>query len=181
MGYRSQVAGCFSVDRVRKEIPNRTDVNGDPKYEYDYDKAKFKEMVGFIKLSRFWELWNSKPDSESFGWKDGAFILYGSDWKWYPDYDDVKAWDELWESMQEVEGISGYFVRVGEEQADIEEMEFGDDPCTDYFHAFSAMQFDGDSFLGERQTDDEENKAKQAPTNQEKESCGSSVADTTQA
>ena len=83
--------------------------------------------------------------------------------------------------MQEVEGISGYFVRVGEEQADIEEMEFGDDPCTDYFHAFSAMQFDGDSFLGKRDTDDEEDKAEQASTNQEEKPCGSSVADTTQA
>ena len=174
MGYRSQVAGCISVDREE-----RHDEHG-KSYSY-YDKAKFKEMIGFIKLSRFWELWNSKPDSESFGWKDGAFILYGSDWKWYPDYDDVKAWDELWESMQKVEGISGYFCRVGEEQNDIEEMEFGDDPCTDYFHAFSALSFDGDSFLGERQTDDEENKAEQAPTNQEKESCGSSVADSAQA
>ena len=181
MGYRSQVAGCFSVDRVRREIPNRTDVNGDPKYESAYDMTKFKEMIGFIKLSRFWELWNGKPDSESFGWKDGAFILYGADWKWYPDYDDVKAWDELWESMQKVEGISGYFVRVGEEQNDIEEMEFGDDPCTDYFHAFSALSFDGDSFLGKRDTDDEEDKAEQASTNQEEKPCGSSVADTTQA
>ena len=174
MGYRSQVAGCFSVDREE-----RHDEQG-KSYSY-YDKAKFKEMVGFIKLSRFYELWNTKPDDESFGWEDGYFILYGSDWKWYEDYEDVKAWNELWHSMRQVEGISGYFCRVGEEQNDIEEMEFGDDPCTDYFHAFSAMQFDGDSFLGERQTDDEENKAKQAPTNQEKESCGSSVADTTQA
>ena len=174
MGYRSQVAGCISVDRVSK-------VDEQGKSCSYYDMTKFKEMIGFIKLSRFWELWNSKPDSESFGWKDGAFILYGSDWKWYPDYDDVKAWDELWESMQKVEGISGYFVRVGEEQADIEEMEFGDDPCTDYFHAFSAISFDGNDFLGKRDTDDEENKAEQAPTNQEKESCGSSVADSAQA
>ena len=176
MGYRSQVAGCFSVDREE-----RHDEQG-KSYSY-YDKAKFKEMVGFIKLSQFYQLWQveNTADADSFGWKDGAFILYGSDWKWYEDYEDVKAWNELWESMQKVEGISGYFVRVGEEQADIEEMEFGDDPCTDYFHAFSAMQFDGDSFLGKRDTDDEEDKAEQASTNQEEKPCGSSVADTTQA
>ena len=176
MGYRSQVAGCISVDREE-----RHDEHG-KSYSY-YDKAKFKEMVGFIKLSQFYQLWQveNTTDADSFGWKDGAFILYGSDWKWYPDYPDVQAWNKLWDSMQEIEGISGYFVRVGEEQADIEEMEFGDDPCTDYFHAFSALSFDGDSFLGKRDTDDEENKAEQAPTNQEKESCGSSVADTTQA
>ena len=175
MGYRSQVAGCISVDREE-----RHDEQG-KSYSY-YDKAKFKEMVGFIKLSRFWELWNGKADSDSFGWKDGAFILYGSDWKWYPDYDDVKAWDELWESMQKVEGISGYFVRVGEEQADIEEMEFGDDPCTDYFHAFSAMQFDGDSFLGKRDIDDyEKEQGEQTQTNTQEKSCGGSVAQSAQA
>lgn len=167
MGYRSQVAGCISVDSFNSDN--------------EQDKAKFKEMIGFIKLSRFWELWNGKPDSDSFGWKDGCFVLYGNDWKWYPDYDDVKAWDELWESMQKVEGISGYFCRVGEEANDIEEHNFGDDPCTDYFHAFSAMQFDGDDFLGKRQTDDEENQAEQAPTNPQEKSCGSSVADSAQA
>ena len=174
MGYRSQVAGCFSVDREE-----RHDEQG-KSYIY-YDKAKFKEMVGFIKLSQLYEFWSNSTDQDAFGWKDGAFILYGSDWKWYPDYEDVKAWDKLWENMHNIEGISGYFVRVGEERNDVEEMEFGDDPCIDYFHAFSAMQFDGNDFLGKRQTDDEEDKAEQAPTNQEKESCGSSVADSAQA
>jgi len=170
MGYRSQVAGCISVDRVRK---------GD---EYDYDKVKFKEMIGFIKLSRFWELWNSKPDSESFGWKDGAFILYGSDWKWYPDYDDVQAWNELWNSMQDIEGISGYFCRVGEETDDIETEEFGDDPCYDFFQPFSALDFSGESFLGKRDTDDyEEKQGEQAQANPQEESCGGSVANSAQA
>jgi len=174
MGYRSQVAGCFSVDTKQT-----TDENGT--VSVDYDRAKFKEMIGFIKLSRFWELWNSKPDSESFGWQDGAFILYGSDWKWYPDYDDVKAWDELWESMQKMEGISGYFCRVGEEHGDTEQDEFGDDPCTDFFYPVSGLHFEGESFLGKRVTDDEENKAEQASTNPQEESCGSSVADSAQA
>lgn len=174
MGYRSQVAGCFSVDREE-----RHDEQG-KSYSY-YDKAKFKEMVGFIKLSEFYEFWSNSTDQDAFGWKDGAFILYGADWKWYPDYEDVKAWDKLWESMQNIEGISGYFVRVGEERDDVEEMEFGDDPCTDYFHAFSAISFDGNDFLGKRDTDVEENKADQASTNQEEKPCGSSVADSAQA
>jgi|TARA_R110000822_G_scaffold77095_3_gene185142 hypothetical protein len=174
MGYRSQVAGCFSVDRVSK-----LDEQG-KSYSY-YDKAKFKEMVGFIKLSRFYELWNTKPDDESFGWEDGYFVLYGSDWKWYPDYSDVQAWNELWYSMRQVEGISGYFCRVGEESDDIEEHNFGDDPCYEFFHTYSALSFDGNDFLGKRQTDDEEEQGEQASTNQEEKPCGSSVADTTQA
>jgi hypothetical protein len=174
MGYRSQVAGCISVDREE-----RHDEQG-KSYSY-YDKAKFKEMIGFIKLSRFYELWNTKSDAESFGWEDGYFILYGSDWKWYEDYEDVKAWDELWESMQQVEGISGYFCRVGEESDDIEEHNFGDDPCYEFFYTSSAITFDGNDFLGKRVTDDEENKAEQASTNPQEESCGSSVADSAQA
>jgi hypothetical protein len=174
MGYRSQVAGCFSVDREE-----RHDEQG-KSYSY-YDKAKFKEMIGFIKLSRFYELWNTTFDAEAFGWEDGYFILYGSDWKWYEDYEDVKAWGELWHSMRQVEGISGYFCRVGEESNDIEEHNFGDDPCYEFFHTCSAITFDGNDFLGKRQTDDEEDQADQASTNQEEKPCGSSVADTTQA
>ena len=158
MGYRSQLAGCISVDVVRRE-----DEKGS--HYFDYDRAKFKEMIGFIKLSRFYELWqiNNTADADSFGWQDGKFILYGNDWKWYPDYDDVKAWNELWEQMQSIEGISGYFVRVGEENDDIEEMQFGDDPCYDHFHAFSALSFDGEDYLGKRDTD-EEGQTEQAQT-----------------
>jgi hypothetical protein len=155
VGYRSQVAGIFSVDVHRVE-----DEKGSVHYEYD--QAKFKEMIGFIKLSRFWELWNQNGDSEHFGWRNGKFILYGADWKWYPDYEDVKAWNELWENMQEIEGISGYFCRVGEETDDIETEEFGEDPCYDYFHAFSAIQFDGEDYLGKRETDVKEEQTEQA-------------------
>jgi hypothetical protein len=161
MGYRSQLAGCISVDTVRKE-----DERGS--HYFDYDRAKFKEMIGFIKLSRFYELWqiNNHSDADSFGWQNGKFILYGSDWKWYPDYEDVQAWNELWENMQDIEGISGYFVRVGEENDDIEEMQFGDDPCYDHFHAFSALQFDGEDYLGKRDTDEAETTKEDTATTQ---------------
>ena len=148
MGYRSQVAGIISVDKHRVE-----DERGS--LCYDYDRAKFKEMIGFIKLTKFYELWNIEENNDHFGWKDGCFILYGNDWKWYPDYPDVQAWDEMWDAMQAIEGISGYFVRVGEERDDVVEIEFGDDPCYDYFHAFSTLSFEGDDYLGTRNTDEE--------------------------
>ena len=45
----------------------------------------------------------------------------------------VTAWDELWEDMQGVEGVSGYFCRVGEEVNDIVEDNFGDEPDYDAF------------------------------------------------
>ena len=169
MGYRSQVAGGFSVNTVVKQ-----DEKGS--HYHDYDRAKFKEMVGFIKLSRFWELWNSKPDADSFGWQNGKFILYGSDWKWYPDYEDVKAWNDLWHSMQEVEGISGYFVRVGESADDIEESQFGDDPCTDHFYPFTGIDFTGEDFLGRRDTDDEEGQDDKAQTDTQPDCAGANHA-----
>jgi hypothetical protein len=161
MGYRSQLAACISVDVVRRE-----DERGS--HYFDYDKAKFKEMIGFVKLSKFYELWqiHNTADAESFGWQNGKFILYGNDWKWYPSYPDVQAWDELWENMQDIEGISGYFVRVGEENDDIEEMQFGDDPCYDHFHAFSALQFDGEDYLGKRDTDEAETTKESTATTQ---------------
>ena len=74
MGYRSHVAGCISVDKVLIKPESGESY-------YDYDKAKFKEMIGFIKLSRFWELWSNSTDQDCFGWKDGCFVLYGADWK----------------------------------------------------------------------------------------------------
>jgi hypothetical protein len=161
MGYRSQLAACISVDVVRKE-----DEQGSPYFEYD--KAKFKEMIGFIKLSKFYELWqiHNTADRDSFGWQNGKFILYGNDWKWYPSYPDVQAWDEMWENMQDIEGISGYFVRVGEENDDIEEMQFGDDPCYDHFHAFSALHFDGEDYLGKRETNEAETTQESTATTQ---------------
>jgi hypothetical protein len=110
-------------------------------------------------------------DADSFGWKDGAFIMHGNDWKWYPDYPDVMAWNEMWESMQEIKGISGYFCRVGEELDDIETEEFGDDPCYDYFQPFTALSFEGDDYLGKRDTD-EEGQTEQAQTHTDSQPCG---------
>ena len=86
---------------------------------------------------------------------EGKFVFYGADFKWYPDYADVKAFHDMFNQLSDIEGISGYFMRVGEESGDIEEDNFGDDPCYDYFHSFQAMNFDGDEYLGERITDEE--------------------------
>lgn len=151
MGYRSQVAGVFSVDSFNSDN--------------EQDRAKFKEMIGFIKLSTFWELWNNQENEDHFGWEEGAFVLYGADWKWYESFPDVQAWNDLWDQMKEIKGISGYFCRVGEELDDIEEREFGEHPCHDFFYPFSALSFDGDHFLGKRNTDAKEEQTEQAPAN----------------
>jgi len=53
-------------------------------------------------------------------------------------------------------------LRVGEESGDVEEEEFGDDPCYDYFHHFTAMDFTGEAYLGKRNTDEEGQNAQDA-------------------
>lgn len=147
MGYRSSVACVISVDRVRHEV------DGMP--YYTYSKDKFKQMIGFIKLSRFWELWSNSTDQNSIGWHDGYFVLYGEAWKWYPDYEDVRAFHDLFNQLSDIEGISGYFMRVGEESGDVEEDHFGDDPDWSMFHSYTGMTFNGEEFLGKRNTDEE--------------------------
>jgi hypothetical protein len=160
MGYRSQVACCISVDVIRHEGEGG-------KVSFTYDKDKFKQMVGFIKLSKFYELWTTTDqDKECFGWRNGNFLFYGEAFKWYPDYADVKEFHKMFNQMQEIEGVSGYFLRVGEENGDIEEEQFGDDPCYDYFHAYSGISFDGDHYLGKRETDDEKPQAQDATATQ---------------
>ena len=151
MGYRSQIGAVLSVDGW----------NGEPEDIAKY-KLKYKEMIGFIKLSEFYRVMQEE-DKDCIGWRAGEFYFYAQDWKWYPQYEVVQAWDKLWASMQEVEGISGYFVRVGEQADDLEQDQFGDDPCSDYFYPFTGIDFTGEDFLGKRDTSEEE-QAEQAQT-----------------
>lgn len=158
MGYRSEIAFCISVNQVKKEAENGS-------HYWDYDKAKFKKMVGFFKLTKFYEIATSseydliKSKEPSLGWKDGNIVFYASQWKWYDGYTLVDACDEMWNQMQDIEGISGYFLRVGEgdgSQMDVEDKEFGDDPCYQLFSPYASMSFDGGHILGEQDTDEQE-------------------------
>jgi hypothetical protein len=88
--------------------------------------------------------------------------MYGGGWKWYPDYEDVREFHKMFNQIGQIEGISGYFLRVGEESGDVETEEFGDDPCYDYFYSFQAMDFQGQDYLGKRETDDEKPQAQDA-------------------
>jgi len=136
MGYRSQVAGVISVDRP-------DDAEGC--YE---DKGA--RLISMIKLSDFYtHMMPDYPDAVGWDTKLGVFMFHGDNWKWYAEYDVVKAWYELWKNMQQLEGVSGYFARVGENLKDIEEEEFGDDPCYDFFTPSSQLNVEA-KLLGKR-------------------------------
>ena len=139
MGYRSQVAGVISVD-----MPY-----ADSKRSESEDDIGTR-MIGMIKLSDFYTYMMAEhPDAIGWDTKLGVFMFHADDWKWYAEYSVVKAWDELWENMRQLEGVSGYFARVGEDAKDIEEEEFGDDPCYDYFTPSSHLNVE-DRLLGQR-------------------------------
>lgn len=133
MGYQSEVGAIISVDRTEhKEIGTYVNISGEtvPQYSLthsDKDKAKFRELVGKMKLIMGEHLTDSFDDEIS--WYDYKIVLYVPSCKWYSDYNDVKAWNKFWEVAQTIEGVSGVFRRTGEEIGDIEELNFGDDPC----------------------------------------------------
>jgi hypothetical protein len=162
MGYRSDVAFCLSVDQYRVE-------GG----EWKYDKDKFKEMVGFFKLTKFYEE-ATAPEydcvkSNNLGWQKGEIMFYAEQWKWYPDYSIVQAFNEMWKQMQDIEGISGYVMRVGEgdgNDPDVEDDEFGDAPNYDYFGSSTSMYLNDDETLGRTETDEAETTQESTATTQ---------------
>lgn len=142
MGYRSEVAFVLSVNNYNEKNTE--------------SQEQFKALLGFFKLSEFYTVATipeydlKKPDADGtgIGWKDGCVMFYASQWKWYDGYDIVEAFKTLWEQMQGLDGISGYFCRVGEEADDVTEETFGDDPNYEFFRPESYMQVE-DSIVGE--------------------------------
>jgi hypothetical protein len=66
---------------------------------------------------------NLKNDRENFSriaWDDASVMYYSEDIKWYDDYEDVKALTKLYKDTIEAGGAYR-FIRVGEEDKDIEE------------------------------------------------------------
>ena len=131
MGYRSEVCGVLAVD------------NQDPE--------KFKELIGKIKLIGE-ELLDQLGEGE-VGWKNGVFMFHVEDWKWYDDSPPVIAWDAIWDMASAMEGVSGLFIRIGEEVEDNVVDYMGDDAykLEDYACISRSIRVDG-SVLGNKTT-----------------------------
>ena len=77
MGYRSDIGAVISVDGWSG---NKAEESGAPQW------TKYKEMVGLIKLSKFYELMQqAEVDRNCIGWHWGCFFFKADNWKWYPD------------------------------------------------------------------------------------------------
>ena len=155
MGYRSDVGAIVSVDRTGKQVTTQRDVNNNPvevvRWVYsDADKALFKELVGKMKLIMGHHV---NEFGDELGWYDCKILLHGRSWKWYSDYEDVKAWGAFWKMASEMDGISGVFSRAGEEDGDLEYEEFGEEPLYDSCRTVQYVQFDLET--NQRVTDEE--------------------------
>jgi hypothetical protein len=114
MGYRSDVAMLITTD--------------------DRSQRKIEELMIHLKLSQIsLKSWIDADDNK-IGWNYHTLAFHADDVKWYFDYPEVQAIEKVWEIAQKVEGLSGVFMRVGENAGDVEELNFGQDPP--YDHAF---------------------------------------------
>jgi hypothetical protein len=115
MGYYSDVGFVVSVDNYSDTCDEET-------------KNKFALAVGAFKLlgDKFLQSFD-----DQIGWRDGRITFYIGSVKWYDDYEDIKQFDAVWEALQEIDGVSGVYVRIGEETTDLEEEYFGEQPSFD--------------------------------------------------
>jgi hypothetical protein len=136
MGYRSDVVMQITADGRNTRV--------------------MREFIGKIKLAHeeFLGEWNA----EEYGWDEDTFVFSVSDIKWYESYPEVKRVEAIWVMAKEMDGLSGKFVRIGEEYDDIETEVFGDHYPDVYVNR--SFDFDG-SMLGERRTADAQEQTEQ--------------------
>jgi hypothetical protein len=110
MGYRSNVAMLITTD--------------------DGSQRKIEELMIHLKLSqislRDWT--DPKVNHPYVGWNHHTFAFRADDVKWYPEYPEVQAIERVWDIAQKVHGLSGVYLRVGENPDDTKEIVFGEDP-----------------------------------------------------
>lgn len=113
MGYRS------SVESIIYGEPERIDLFIVKHKIIGIEGSAFEHFKDNITVQDYEEnIWGESHDV--IGKRKMKVIhLAGDGWKWYEDYDDVKAWDSLLEDAEEF-GLMYEFVRVGENSDDIE-------------------------------------------------------------
>jgi hypothetical protein len=115
MGYRSIVESCIygDVNKMNVFLVKHKIISSDVFVSFKKDLKITEHTVT-----------RSRKGSDDVEWehyeeKLKVLHLYGEDWKWYSDYEDVKAWHKLLEEAEK-DGLNYEFVRIGEEPDDIE-------------------------------------------------------------
>ena len=133
MGYRSLVGICFSRDKdTAPSVPELLAM------------ARVKGILKEEGLGKYWS-------DEDYGWDENKFIFYVEDVKWYEGYEDVQSMEDLFAFVEELSQenehwYSGTFLRIGEEDSDVENKTFGHNPW-DHMVLCRSISFD-ESLLG---------------------------------
>ena len=122
MGYRSEVS---SIIYAKKDIMDKFKVD---------NSDSIKELE-----THFENTYDEGLSYQSNSYYDIIF-LRGNGWKWYETYTDVKAWNNLM-NLAIDKGLSVEFIRIGEDEADIEVKYINDSECY-----LSAVRFIEASF-----------------------------------
>jgi len=122
MGYRSEVS---SIIYAKKDI---------------MDKFKVDNSDSIKELETYFE--NNYDEGLSYQSNSYYDIIFlrGNGWKWYETYTDVKAWNNLM-NLAIDKGLLVEFIRIGEDEADIEVKYINDSECY-----LSAVRFIEASF-----------------------------------
>jgi len=132
MGYRSQVRSCiYSEDAELFEafISGRKSIDDQVFHDenwfndsLEYPEKIYKNMEGeLIQTIKI-------------------LALHGDDWKWYDEYEYVNAWHKLLKDA-EVAGLNYEFVRVGEEDGDIQ-YECGGENVEHFLSTYTSINVD---------------------------------------
>lgn len=141
MGYRSVVGIMFKRDN--KDAPSIPTVLA---------LAKTKGILQGDGLGQYW-------DAKDYGWNDDKFLFRVEEVKWYESYPDVQAMEKLYEFVEEMQNeseiqswYSGMFCRLGDNDDDVEQKTFGDDPWSEMW-IIRDIGFEGGDLLGNQKTE----------------------------
>lgn len=133
MGYRSEV--CMTIYGETKQ---------------DMRDLKIMLDTAGVNLDKEWS-----PDS--WGINDEVFSFHVHETKWYEGFPDVQAVMKVWElaislneTEPETEKFSGVFLRIGEDNTDVEEDSFGDPWSHDPPYVNRCIQNPRSGALGSR-------------------------------
>jgi hypothetical protein len=109
-------------------------------YDSNNKIQELKESAEYKNAVKHWE---DDITEHHINDTETALMIQGDYFKWYAGvggYDDVNSWHDLLNKANEL-GLSGEFMRIGEEDGDIEADRFGDN-CHYYLHHIQSIECD---------------------------------------
>jgi len=137
MGYRSEVVISIQMD------------NTDEKSVKDWHLF-IAELKTNNDCAKAIDLLIGKPpnwiDKGGIDMENCSLLAYWENTKWYDDYDEVKSFRKILDLAQEYSemkhGMSATFKRIGEEQGDVQEENYGEFGCSLAYITVPVIEFD---------------------------------------